>query len=335
MKNHKSKQLNLFLITIFIFVGNYNILFAQKIIKENIEQKAKNTKKFQNVSASINFDNAITKEKIIEPEIYSEVNKKANSKTKINSKLLITSEGFESAVPPAGWTQWQEIGTNNWAQTSSRANSGTYSAFFDDFSGDNEVWLISNSIDLNSYNNEVVSYYENVNYGSWADQHNVLISTDYSGSGDPNLADWTDLSDQAYFSTGDYTWVESGTIDLSSITGNEITFAFKYTCGTESETWQLDDINITGTAVGVGIEDDIAFQSISVYPNPAKEWIQLKGTVSPNSKLVIYNYLGQVELEQNVNSNDKLNISFLNSGVYILQLKDMDSDVQNFRLIIQ
>ncbi len=240
MKNHKSKQLNLFLITIFIFVGNYNILFAQKIIKENIEQKTKNTKKFQNVSASINFDNTITKEKIIEPEIYSEVNKKANSKTKINSKLLITSEGFESAVPPAGWTQWQEIGTNNWAQTSSRANSGTYSAFFDDFSGDNEVWLISNSIDLNSYNNEVVSYYENVNYGSWADQHNVLISTDYSGSGDPTTATWTTLN--STIGTED-TWVQQ-TFDISGYTGTAY-IAFQY-IGNYASEWYIDDYAVNG-----------------------------------------------------------------------------------------
>ncbi|MCD6178300.1 MAG: endonuclease [Bacteroidales bacterium] len=252
--------------------------------------------------------------------------------------LLPINEDFEngdlgifSSINVVGndqsWIRYTYSGTgNSYAKMSGWNGSGATP---------NEDWLVTPQIDFDSYINESLSFKTSMNYVDATTTFQILYSDNYSGSGDPNLADWTDLSDQAYFSTGDYTWVESGTIDLSSITGNEITFAFKYTCGTESETWQLDDINITGTAVGVGIEDDIAFQSISVYPNPAKEWIQLKGTVSLNSKLVIYNYLGQVELEQNVNSNDKLNISFLNSGIYILQIKDMDSDIQNFKLIIQ
>lgn len=199
----------------------------------------------------------------------------------------------------------------------------------------NEDWLLSPQIDMDSYTDESLSFRTSMNYVDETTTFQVLFSDDYSGSGDPNQADWNDLTDQANFSTGNYTWVESGTIDLSSITGSEITFAFKFTCGSQSETWQLDDINIVGTAIGVGIEDNIDSQSVSIYPNPAKEWIQLKGDISQNSQLIIYNYLGQVEHEENVSSNHTIYIGDLKSGIYILQLKDKNSAVQNFRLVIQ
>lgn len=201
----------------------------------------------------------------------------------------------------------------------------------------NEDWLVTPHIDLDSYTNESLTFKTSMDYPDGTTTFQILYSTDYSGSGDPNLANWTDLSGQASFSTVDYIWVESGTIDLSSITGNEISFAFKFTCNAESETWQLDDINIAGTAIGVGLGEEITSHPLSIYPNPATDWIQLKGMVLQESKLSIFNYLGQIEFEENVNkgSEYKLNIDFLKSGIYILQLKDTDSNIQNFKLIIQ
>lgn len=201
----------------------------------------------------------------------------------------------------------------------------------------NEDWLVTPHIDLDSYTNESLTFKTSMDYPDGTTTFQILYSTDYSGSGDPNLANWTDLSGQASFSTVDYIWVESGTIDLSSISGNEISFAFKFTCNAESETWQLDDINIAGTAIGVGFEEEITSHPLSIYPNPATDWIQLKGMVLQESKLSIFNYLGQIEFEENVNkgSEYKLNIDFLKSGIYILQLKDTDLNIQNFKLIIQ
>lgn len=201
----------------------------------------------------------------------------------------------------------------------------------------NEDWLVTPHIDLDSYTNESLTFKTSMDYPDGTTTFQILYSTDYSGSGDPNLANWTDLSGQASFSTVDYIWVESGTIDLSSISGNEISFAFKFTCNVESETWQLDDINIAGTAIGVGLGEEITSHLLSIYPNPATDWIQLKGMVLQESKLSIFNYLGQIEFEENVNkgSEYKLNIDFLKSGIYILQLKDTDLNIQIFKLIIQ
>ena len=72
-----------------------------------------------------------------------------------------------------------------------------------------------------------------------------MISTDYSGSGDPNNATWVDLTDQATWSEGSFNWVGSGNISLNSFNQNGVYLAFKY-IGTNSDgsTWEVDDIQI-------------------------------------------------------------------------------------------
>jgi len=85
------------------------------------------------------------------------------------------------------------------------------------------------------------------------------------------------------------------------------------------------------------IENDILSQKISIYPNPAKKWIQLNGVKSNDYKLLIYNYLGQIEYEENLDiaSSQNLYVGFLKPGIYILQLTDHNLKNQKIRLIIQ
>ena len=73
----------------------------------------------------------------------------------------------------------------------------------------------------------------------------LLVSTDYSGAGDPNSANWVDMTDQVLWSTGGFTWESSGDIDLSSYTQSNVYVAYKY-IGSDSDgsTWEIDDIQI-------------------------------------------------------------------------------------------
>ena len=149
----------------------------------------------------------------------------------------VVDEGFETSVPPSGWIEYQVTGSNSWAQTSSRANTGTYSAFFNDFSGDNDVWLITPVSDLSGMTSPKLKYWENVHYGSWADSHNVKYSTDYSGSGDPTLATWTTLN--STIGTED-TWVEK---EFNLPTSATVYVAFQYVGNYASE-WYIDDVKV-------------------------------------------------------------------------------------------
>jgi len=150
------------------------------------------------------------------------------------------TEGFEASFPPSGWTEFQVDGTNSWQQTELEVNTGTYSAFFDDFNGNNDVWLISPAIDLSSASSPVLTYFENVNFSNWADQHNVLASTDYSGSGDPNLATWNIINSDIGVED---TWIQKGPYDISYYSGSTIYIAWQYVGDYASE-WYIDDVLI-------------------------------------------------------------------------------------------
>ncbi|GHC64444.1 T9SS type A sorting domain-containing protein [Ulvibacter litoralis] len=152
-------------------------------------------------------------------------------------------EDFESVtIPnlPGGWVN--EVGSgsdsgNSWASTNVRVNSGSQALFFDDFSGDNDVWVISQAMDLSGVTNPQLTYFDNVNYRGSAEVHDVLYSTDYSG-GDPSSATWTLLND--IFGTED-TWIENGPYFLESST--TVYVAFHYTGNYDSE-WYIDDVTI-------------------------------------------------------------------------------------------
>ncbi len=106
-----------------------------------------------------------------------------------------------------------------------------------------ESWYISPELNLSEYSEPFVSFENAYNYTG--DPLEVKYSTDYSGSGDPNNATWTDLSPN--LSTGSWNWVNSGELSLPS--ENNIYVAFVY-FGTDSDgsTWEVDDILIDDAA---------------------------------------------------------------------------------------
>ena len=76
----------------------------------------------------------------------------------------------------------------------------------------------------------------------------MKVSTNYDGVSDPSSATWTDLTFEK--SPGSWTWVNSGDVDLSNYTTQNVHIAFVYT-GTSSsgKTWCVDDIMIRETDV--------------------------------------------------------------------------------------
>lgn len=146
------------------------------------------------------------------------------------------SEGFETAVPPAGWVD--QAGANDsgnlWVQSSTRANTGSNSAFFDDFSGDNDRYLISPAMDLSGATSPQLIYYENINFTTFAETHEVLYSTDYAG--DPQTATWTLLNSNI---GSEDVWQELGPYPLPAQAN--VYVAFRYAGNFDAE-WYIDDV---------------------------------------------------------------------------------------------
>lgn len=73
----------------------------------------------------------------------------------------------------------------------------------------------------------------------------VLISNDYAGTGDPNLATWTALSPT--LCSGGWAWTPSGWQDVSTTDGSDVYLAFKYTStSSAAAAWEVDEILVVG-----------------------------------------------------------------------------------------
>ena len=137
-----------------------------------------------------------------------------------------------------GWTFVDVSGSASWSIFSYQSNHYAYVNGYNH--GINEDWLISPPLNLDTCNNPTLRFRTARNYTGNAIE--VFFSNDYNGS-DPTLATWTALP--CALSTGSWTWVESGDIDLSNFSGTNCYIGFKYTnTETQAAGWQVDDIQL-------------------------------------------------------------------------------------------
>jgi hypothetical protein len=80
--------------------------------------------------------------------------------------------------------------------------------------------------------------------------------------------------------------------------------------------------------------EDIALNTISLYPNPAKDAITLKGKTNQEAEIYIYNVLGELVTEKTQNFNSIIDISELESGLYLVQIS-FEGNQTTKRLIIE
>ncbi|NDW01086.1 MULTISPECIES: ExeM/NucH family extracellular endonuclease [unclassified Salipiger] len=157
---------------------------------------------------------------------------------------------FETEIAGADWqVVSRDADTANSWYDSSYGGDGfaAVNAYGDAAAADD--WLISPLIDISALENPVARFASAKNYddGGIADPEvTFLYSTDYSGSGDPAAATWTELPYTA--SAGSFAETASGEIDLSGIAAGSVHFAFRYqSSGTgsgDSSLWQIDDFAV-------------------------------------------------------------------------------------------
>jgi len=146
------------------------------------------------------------------------------------------NEGFESGVPPAGWVDQAGAGSDDgttWIANGSNFDSGTKSAFFDDYAGNHDRWLIA-SVDLSSATAPEFLFSEYVEFPSFVVTHQVAYSTDYAG--DPTTATWIDIN----IAPGTAAWNQIGPY-TGLPTGGVVYIGFHYTGNFASE-WFIDTV---------------------------------------------------------------------------------------------
>jgi len=158
-----------------------------------------------------------------------------------NPPAIILDEDF-SSCPVADWTNYSVSGSEDWECSS----YGYLEANAYDGTGASDDWFISPPINMDLYEDEYLTFKSWTKYtDTYYPPVELKYSTDYSGSGDPTLATWSDLS-PTWSAEDSEVWTSSGEIDLSAITGTNAFIAFRYTSsGNASETsaiWEIDDI---------------------------------------------------------------------------------------------
>lgn len=139
-----------------------------------------------------------------------------------------------------GWTFVNVEGEMEWTVATYQGNHYAYANGYNH--GANEDWCISPAFNLDAYDNPTLNFRTATKFDGNVLQ--VMFSNDYDGE-DPTAATWTELTCE--LSTGNYTWVESGDIDLSAFNGNECYIGFKYTCeADQAAAWEVDDIVLVG-----------------------------------------------------------------------------------------
>ena len=210
---------------------------------------------------------------------YSDVNPLINivNNTKIFEEDFETATAYET-IDINGWTQYQEAGTETWE---GRSYGGLYAQFSAYGTGEasNIGWLISPAIDLSEYSEVILNFDSKDGYSN-GDPLTVLISTNYTGTGDPNSSTWVDLD--PILSTGNTSgyassWVESGDVSLNTYTGGTVYIAFKYEGGDPSltTTMQINDVIVAALTAGFEVIGPDDYTVNEYYEFDGSEWAKM------------------------------------------------------------
>ncbi|WP_026462570.1 Ig-like domain-containing protein [Adhaeribacter aquaticus] len=149
---------------------------------------------------------------------------------------------------PGGWMQYSSLGdTEVWAcSTFGRTGNAVQVNGFNGGNKQNEDWLISPAFDLSTgFTYPVLSFWSRTRFAG--ESLKLMVSTNYSGTGDPANATWKEINGSFPVLNSD-DWTLSENINLTKFKGSNVYIAFVYTSTTSSASrWTLDDFAITNS----------------------------------------------------------------------------------------
>lgn len=152
------------------------------------------------------------------------------------STTVYFSEPFTSNL--GSFTQESKLGTQTWRWQS---GYGATMSGFATVNNANEDWLYSSEIDLTTLSSAALSFDHAINKGVPANmrtEQTLWISTD-------NGTNWQQITIPTYPAGNNWTYVNSGEINLDAFAGKKIKLAFKYLCTTTSSaTWEVKNVQI-------------------------------------------------------------------------------------------
>ncbi len=266
----------------------------------------------------------------------------------------VFSENFDTFadLAPAGWISTNQsvpTGTGAWTQGGGTAfpggsYNGTEFSFalvnYTSATGNGTIsnWLITPVISLE--NGDVISFYTRKGGDGtgtiYPDRLELRISTNGAASVTPsgsatNVGDFTTLavSVNPDLNSTDYpfTWTQY-TYTVSGLTGpTDSKLAFRYfvtdggTLGTNSDIIAIDALSVDRELSTA----DFFRNNFAMYPNPAKDVLNISANTVELSAATITDINGRVVKQQSVNGmSAEINVSELNAGVYFVSVQSAE-----------
>lgn len=167
-----------------------------------------------------------------------------------------------------GWVAENVIGEPNWEHGANFENVSMSA-----FSGgcqQSEAWLITPGFDLSVTDNEFLTVGVQRGFANGENDLELLYSSNYSGTGDPNAADWTQITvitNEAFTSGGIGTnttlnfgaYAELQGVDFESV---YVAFKYVYTEG-ECGTWRIDEFTLESISEPVIAASTVAITGLA------------------------------------------------------------------------
>lgn len=195
---------------------------------------------------------------------------------------------------------------------------------------DNEDWMISAAIDLSGASSTKLNFDEAINYGTdnIDTEQEVMVSTDYTGSGDPSAATWTKLNVTGRAAGDSWDFVSVDETDLSDFDGVATLFiAFKYTSTVDggAATWEVDNVVVTGASTTSISENNNISNAVKVYPNPSQGMFYVSSNVIEKAEYTVFSITGEVVSQGVIEGNQaQINLSEVTNGIYTIQITEND-----------
>jgi hypothetical protein len=190
------------------------------------------------------------------------------------------------------------------------------------------------SITLHTNNTITLNLGSNFNTASGPDVRAFLV--DSNGNSDAVLAT-TLIADLNHLNFGLTQATGQQTFTISIPEGKDISKFDKvfFYCLQYDHFWDLGTFSdFTATSCAVLNVTNFKLDTIQIYPNPAKNKIQLSNIDAISAEIRIFNLLGKQMLHQPNLKENTINISSFNKGIYIVKI-NVDGKSKTQKLVIQ
>ncbi|MES2863096.1 MAG: choice-of-anchor J domain-containing protein [Bacteroidota bacterium] len=198
-------------------------------------------------------------------------------------------------------------GSSNWTARTGTKAMASIAAVPNATFPNNEDWLISPSISLGSSGNTLTFWAKSCDNAYPDETFNVAVSTT-----DTAVGSFTNISSEiATFGT----YVEYS-YDLDTYQGQNIYIAIHCT-SEDLFGFMVDDFKVTATALSA---DSFTLAGVKIYPNPAKDVLNIESSIEVLTKVSITDLNGRVVKEVS-NNLSQISLGDLAKGIYMVTIE--------------